>query len=294
MRLTLHQLKVFEAVAKYQSVTIAAKHLHMTQPAVSNIIKQLQIYYRCPLIETWHKKLQLTTYGEVLLKHCKQIEQTLENINEEITLMQGGMAGTIKLSIVSTAKYFVPSLLGEFKKQNNNIHFSLIVSNREEVIKRLMADEDDFVIMSHPPTNKNIEVREFYHDELVVITTPQYLNDFNSISKLADLKNCEWIMRETGSGTRHATEKIFSSYNFIPRIAMEISNTTAIKQLVMANIGLSVVSKQSIQNELKSHSIQCLNLKEFPVKHEWFLVKHPDKKLSPIAEKFYEFVKACC
>ncbi len=151
MRLTLHQLHVFQTVAKFQSVTIAARHLHMTQPAVSNVLRQLQDYYECHLINTVGRKLYITEFGEALLKGCLQIEDILDNTKAALEKLNGGLAGTLKVAIVSTAKYFMPRLLGAFKQSHTNIHIKLSVCNRGEILHRLQQNFDDFIIMSHPP-----------------------------------------------------------------------------------------------------------------------------------------------
>lgn len=289
MRITLHQLNVFMSVAKHRSVTLAAHQLHMTQPAVSNIIKQLEDYYGCALIEVIGRKLSLTAFGKAVVESSRSIQQILTNTQAEIELLKGGLAGTLKVATVSTAKYFVPHLLGIFKKEHTNIHVKLTVTNRQNILQRLKENDDDFVIMSHPPTTPAVDCAEFYDDELVVAASTQYLQ--NTLpTQLANLKNEPWIIREEGSGTRYATERLFKQYKFTPTVEMEISDNEAIKQALIANMGVSVLSKQSIKLELENNLLQCLPIRGFPVTHQWYLVKNKGKALPPIAENFYTFV----
>jgi len=290
MRLTLHQLRVFQAVAEHKSVTIASQHLHMTQPAVSNIVKQLQDYYGCALTEVINRQLTVTAFGKALLTHCKTIEATLNNAQTEIESLKGGIVGTIHVATVSTAKYFVPHLLGKFKQQHSDIHIKLTVCNRQAIIERLQENKDDFVIMSHPPSTLPVDCANFYDDELIVVAAPRYTKKKSQTMRLKELIDAPWIIRENGSGTRYATERVFKKYHFAPLIEMEIGDSEAIKQAVIANMGISIISKQSVKVEIKDKLMVALPVKEFPVKHKWYLVKSKNKTLSPIAKNFYTFV----
>ncbi len=291
MNITLHQLRVFNEVAKLKSVTQAASHLHMTQPAVSNIIRALQTQIETPLIEVLHKRLHVTTAGQLLIEAYLQIEQALEEAKTQIHLVKGALVGTIKIATVSTAKYFIPRLLGAFKTLYPEIHIELKVKNRHEIIERLQDNLDDFVIMSQLPDLMAIDHQDFYEDELVVAASK-----FHPLAKQKslDLKMVaqeSWLIREMGSGTRMAMESILKKYRINPNIQMEIDNNESIKQAIIGNIGISILSHQSIDIEQKAGLIKILDLKEFPIKHKWHLVKSKGKKLSTLANHFYQFVR---
>ncbi len=291
MKATLHQYRVFDTVARLGSVTQAAHELNMTQPAVSNIIRQLENYYDCKLIEIIGRKPSLTPFGKVLVTACQQIEETLNNTQTEINLIKGGLTGTLCVATVSTARYFAPRLLGLFKNKYSDIHIKLTVCNRHEIIKRLKDNADDFVIMSHPPSTMPVDFATFYDDELVIVAPKKFSLECNKKDLLlSDLKNQPWIIREEGSGTRYATENIFKKHRFRPNVEMEISDNEAIKQAIIAGMGISVISKQSIKIELQHKLVKLLNTKGFPVKHTWYLVKNKEKSLPPIAKSFYTFV----
>ncbi len=291
MKITLHQLKVFECVARMGSVTQAAHELHMTQPAVSNIIRQLEEYYDCSLIEVIGRKLSLTVFGQTLVEGCQKLQTTLENTQTQIDLLKGGLTGTLHVATVSTARYFIPRLLGHFKTKYPDIHIKLVICNRHEIINRLSKNLDDFVIMSNPPRNSSVDCANFYDDELVIASSIKHkLSKSKQPIKLSSLKQEAWILREEGSGTRYATENIFRKSRFKPKVEMEISDNEAIKQAIMANIGISVISKQSIKIELSHKLISLIPTTQFPVKHTWYLVKNKGKNLAPIAESFYTFV----
>lgn len=291
MKITIHQLKVFHTVAKVGSVTLASHELHMTQPAVSNIIRQLQDYYDCPLIEVVGRQLSLTPFGQTVAKSYLQLESILNSTATKIELLKGGLSGTLCLAVVSTARYFIPRLLGLFKERYPDVHIKLTVCNRHEMMTRLKDNLDDFVIMSHPPTAIPVDCADFYDDELVVAVPINHpLAALDKPIALSKLNDEAWIFREPGSGTRYAIENMFRKYKFSPMVKMEISDNEAIKQAIMANMGISILSKQSIKVETQHDLIAELNINKFPVKHTWYLVKHRGKALSPIAESFFTFV----
>lgn len=291
MKITLHQLHVFMEVAKRGSVTLAGEQLSITQPSVSNILRQLENYYGCVLTEVVRKKLYLTSAGNILLNGCMQVDACLEKISSEIDLFRGSITGTLRLAIVSTAEYFVPRLLGVFKQKNPSIQIQMKVCNREEIINRLKTNEDDFVIMSQPPDLVQIDCVDFYDDCLVVVASPINPHAKKQKIELQEIGNDGWIAREPGSGTRFAMFNIFQKKNIAPKLAMELGSNESIKQAVMANIGISIISKQSIELELTNNLLSILPVKGFPVQHKWYLIKNKGKMLSPISEKFYFFVK---
>lgn len=291
MNITLHQLRVFYQVAKFQSVTKAAEQLHMTQPAVSNLIRALELQLDAPVIEILHKKLYITEAGKILLTTFEQIDQQLNEAHTQLGLLKGKMVGTIKIATVSTAKYFVPRLLGAFKSLYPDIHIELKVKNRHEIIERLKLNMDDFVIMSQLPEISSIEHHDFLEDELVVAASYQHVKATQKKLSLKMLVNEPWLIRESGSGTRMAMENIFKRYRLRPNIQMEIDNNESIKQAIIGNIGISILSHQSIAVEQKAGLIKILNVVEFPVRHKWHLVKNKGKKLPLVSQKFYDFVR---
>lgn len=290
MKITLHQLQVFEEVAKWQSVTLAARKLHMTQPAISNIIRQLEEYYQCPLTETISKKLYLTAFGKAVLEGAKRIHENLEEVDDKLQQLKGVVAGHLRVAIVSTTKYFMPHLLGIFRDKYPAVKINMVVCNRAEIINRLGENVDDFVIMSQPPSTIPVDCAEFYEDQLVVAAPFDHPLRKKKDLTLKSLSKEPWIIREQGSGTRIAMLNIMKKHHFTPNIEMEISNTEAVKQAIMARMGISIMSKQSILPELKYKALCELSVKGFPFRHEWYLVKNKGKQLSPIAQNFYEFV----
>lgn len=291
MNITLHQLEVFKKVAELNSVTKAAKALHMTQPAVSNVLRLLNEALSNPVIEVINKRVFLTNTGTILLEASHKIKQTLDDVRTQLSIEMGALKGTFKIATVSTAKYFILKMLGAFKKDNPGVTIQLSVKNRDDVLERLKNNQDDFVIMSQLPDNFKVEHYPFYEDELVVASASSHPVAHAKINSLQELKQKSWLIREAGSGTRMAMLNLFKKHRFVPQFEMEIDNNESIKQAIMSNMGLSILSKQSIELEQKVGLIKIIPLKGFPVAHEWYLVKCLGKTLSPIAQQFYDFVR---
>lgn len=290
MNVTLHQLNVLKAVKEHSSITLASHALHITQPAVSNILKQLELSYEYPLTETIGKRVFLTQAGERLVEATEIINCALENASSDINAMHGKLSGTMAVAIVSTAKYFVPRLLGKFRQQYPGVKIKLTVCNRQDAIEILKENASDFLIMSQPPDELAIEKQLFYQDKLIVVASPE--KKFKrKIRTLKDLADEDWIIRESGSGTRIVMKKLFKKYKMLPNITMEVGNNESIKQLIMANMGISIVSKQSIELELQHKLIKILRVEDFPLSHPWYLVRNKGKQSNRLVDEFFLLVK---
>jgi len=290
MRITLHQCHVFECVAQQRSITRAAEIMFLTQPAVSNLIRQLETTFETPLIEVIGKCVHVTPAGQLFLVMCQDVRECLAQFNVELEHLKGGLIGKLRVAVVTTAKYFMPKLLGDFKQQYPDVTIELTVTNREDVIQRLKENRDDFVIMSQPPKGLSVTIKDFYEDRLVVAASPH-----NPLAKkkqvpLPLLKEQSWLIREPGSGTRMAMEQWLRKAKIKLNISMEIGNNESIKQSIMANMGISIIPLQSIELELSVAKLVALKVKGFPVKHEWYMVSNKGKKTSPVTQTFLEFI----
>jgi len=292
MSLTLHQLKTFMAVVEHGGITAAANNLHLTQPAVSIQVKQLEDHYGLPLLEVIGKKVHITEAGKRLYKTAKETHECLNSLEAEVSQIQGCLKGRLSVAGVSTTKYFLPRFLGEFHRQYPHVEISLKISNRGELLERLQNNCDDLVIMSQLPEKVSIVAEQFLEDELVIpVPLDHPLAKKKSIS-LLELKNEPFILREPGSGTRMVMEQLFRKNRLNPRIVMELGSNSAIKQAVIAGFGLSVFSKMSLEQELVLKKLVILDIQGFPVQHCWYAVRLKGKKLSPIATNFLHFLLA--
>jgi DNA-binding transcriptional LysR family regulator len=290
MRLSLHQLNVLLSIKQKMSISLAAKALHMTQPAVSNIVKQLEDLYQTKLTMRVNRQTQLTAAGLILSETAAKIQHLLREADDKIKADENLLNGKLSVAVVSTAKYFVPRLLAAFKRQHPSIRTHLTVDNRRNILNRLKQDLDDIVIMSQPPNDKRFIAQDFYDDKLVVaVSATSKLNRKKTYS-ISELINEDWLMRESGSGTRMAIEKLFKAEKITPNIISEVSNNESIKQLMIAGMGISIVSLQSIELELDNNLLTILPVKGFPKKHAWYMVKKQNNNANITVEAFDEFV----
>jgi DNA-binding transcriptional LysR family regulator len=202
------------------------------------------------------------------------------------------LLGTFKISIVSTAQYFIPKLLGQFHREYPNVEIKLIVTNRESILKRLSDNQDDLVVLSQIPPLIKIVSKPILDDHMVMIAPSNSHLCKRSDIPLRKLDNEDFITREIGSGTRMVMEKIFRQHKLVPKISLELGSGEAVKQAVMFGLGISLVSKNSIEEELKLNKLKILDIHGLPVKHTWYAVYPKNKSLNPIAKKFLSMIDA--
>ena len=293
MSITLNQLKTFLTVVEQGGITLAANTLYMTQPAVSIQIKQLETHFGLPLLEVVGKKIHLTQAGKLLYEAAKEIRNLLTTLETELSNIQGCFKKKLNISAVSTAKYFIPSLLGNFHKLYPDVEIRLKVANRGEVLERLKSNDDDLVVLSQLPKKfpASIVVQKILNDALVVPAPPNHPLAKKQNILFKELKNEPFIAREPGSGTLIAMNKLFNKAKFRPKITMELGSSSAIKQSIIAGFGLSLLSKMSIEQELALKKLVILNIKGFPIQHPWYIVRLKNKKLTPIMVNFIKFLQ---
>ncbi len=290
MHVTLRQMRVFEAVARHLSYTRAAEELFLTQPAVSMQIKQLEENVGLPLFEQLGKRLFLTDAGEEMLRCSRAVSRQLKEAEEIIEDMKGVRRGRLQVVVASTAGYFAPRLLTAFAKEHEGVTISLDLTNRENVLRQVMDNETDLAVMGQPPGEYDLESEPFMENPLVVIAAPDHpLADSKRIP-LKRLQDETFVVREHGSGTRSATERFFREKEISWQYGMEMTSNEAIKQSVMAGMGLGVVSLHTLELELEAGRLAVLNVAGFPIMRNWFLVHRKGKRLSPVAQVFRDFV----
>ena len=287
---SLHHLRVLEAIKTQGSVTAAARILHITQPAVSNILKQLESSYGYPMVETIGKKIYFTKAGLRVLAMAREIDDAVEKAQVDIDRMHQKLSGQLTVTIASTAKYFMPRLLGAFRRLYPAVRIKLQVCNRNDSIESLKKNENDFLVMSQPPEDFPISQQLLYEDELVVAASTDWRVEMGQVS-LSDLADLDWIIREPGSGTRIMMSALFKRAKVTPNIIMEVGNNESIKQLIIAGMGISIISKQSIELELQKNLMKTLPVKNFPLKHPWYLITPKGKAMSELTKKFIIFAK---
>ncbi len=287
---TLHQLKLFEQVARSGSFKKAAEALHLTPPALSIQIRQLEDTLGAALFDRVGRRKYLSAAGREALASCRTIFQELDDMTARLSAMQGEVAGTIRISVVSSAKYFIPHLMGAFRQANAQVRFQLAVANRAQVLERLTDNQDDFVILSHLPSELAVDAVSFMANPLVVVARPDHPMAKDACIDFQRLSKEEFILREQGSGTRFSTEKIFAEHGVPLLCAMELGSSEAVKQGVMAGLGISILSRHCVWMELKGKYLAELPVQGLPCSISWHAVSLTQKRLSPAAQAFIDYL----
>ena len=290
LRLTLRQLEILDAVARCGSFSRASAELHLSQPAVSMQIKQLESTLGIPLFEQIGKRIQLTEAGRETLQATQAIHRELINLEHTLADLQGLKGGSLSVSVASTASYFTARLMALFREIHPDVRVSLNVVNRETLLKHLADNSIDLALMGQPPEGHDLSAQPFMDNPLVVIAAPNHPLAGEHRIPLARLTEEPYVGREPGSGTRDAVEKVFAENGLTLKAAMEMNKNEAIKQAVEAGLGLSVVSLHTVQAELTAQSLCVLDVQGFPLYRQWYLVQRQGKRLGPAAQAFAQFV----
>ncbi len=292
MSFTFKQLKILEAVAKYRSYTLAAKHAHLTQPAVSMQMKQLEDMVGLPLFERLGKQVGLTEAGEELLRYAESIHENMREAREVLQELKGLKRGKLHLTMASTANYFAPQLIAAFRHEFPHVRINLAVTNRSGLLHAMEHNCTDMAIMGQPPKGHALNGIPFMDNPLVVIASPNHFLAQEKKILLKDLADEAFIVREPDSGTRMAAERFFAEHNLELMAGMVMNRSEAIKQAVMAELGLGIVSLHTIEMELALERLVVLNVEHFPIMRQWHIVHRQGKRFAAIPEAFKNFAIA--
>ena len=289
---TLHQLKIFDAVARHLSFARAAEELHLTSPALSIQVKQLADVIGQPLFEQIGKKISLTPAGSASWATCRDVLDRLEQLAQELAAIQGLEKGNLKLATLTTTQYFIPRLLGEFCIKHPGIDATLFMGNREALLERLARNQDDLYILGQPPESLNVVTEAFADNHLVVIASPNH-----PLAKEKDIapsrfRDIPFILREPGSGTRLAAEKFFDQHGVTLKVRMELGSNVAVKQVVADELGIAVLSASTLRSELASGKLAVIDVRGFPLKRKWYMAYPAGKQLTPATKVFMQYLLA--
>jgi DNA-binding transcriptional LysR family regulator len=294
MRVSLHQLRLFRAVAESGSLARAASKVHITQAALSLQLKDLAETLGTTLITRQGRQQQLTPAGELTLRAARRIQETLEQLESELASLKGLQTGHLRIAAATTAEYFVPALLGSFHERFPGIDIELIVANRAEIVARLREQRDDLTVMARPPADLVLVDVPLLENPLVLIASRDHALARCDRLSLADLADEPFVLREAGSGTRLIADAWLKATGFTPKASLALGSNEAIKQAVAAGLGLSIISQLTLKaGELDTLAI--LPVEGFPIPSHWHLVHPENRALSPPAREFMRHaVEAAC
>ncbi|HEY4038346.1 MAG TPA: LysR family transcriptional regulator [Burkholderiaceae bacterium] len=288
--LTIRQLEVLAAVGREGSVTAAAGALHLTQPAVSMQLHQLEEQLELTMFEPVGRRLQITEPGRELVRLAIELLARLDDLEQTARSLRGVGHGRVRLGVVSTAKYFAPRLLAQFLKLHSGLEFKLTVHNRAEIIDQLQSYSIDLGIMGQPPEGLQLEGTAFAPNPLVSIGAPSHPLSLRRGLRPEDLSGQPFIIREAGSGTRNAMDRFFADHDVKVRQVMEADSNETIKQAVMAGIGLGFLSLHTVRPELAAGRIAALDVQGLPLRRQWYVVHSSQRRLTPAAEEFRQYL----
>ncbi|MFY8275370.1 LysR family transcriptional regulator [Pseudoalteromonas sp. SSDWG2] len=287
---TFRQLEILLAVYDGGSVKAASEALFLTQPTVSMQLKKLSEAIGLPLYQQVGRRLHFTDAGLATIKTARQILNSCEELDMHLSNLRGLKSGTLRLACATTAKYFIPHLLGPFCERYPGIDIQFTVANRQQVIERMEQGLDDFYVFSHLPQGLGLEVIEFLSNDLVAIAHADHpLTQQHSVS-LEEFCQHDFLIREKGSGTRFATEAFFQEKGITPNVKMTIASNEAIIHCVLSRLGVSILSAHTLAfGEI--YGVKVINVDALPIQTKWSFSWLQGKALSPLAQEFLEYVE---
>lgn len=287
MNYTLKQLEIFLKVAQLQSVTKAAEALHLTQPAVSIQLKNLQNQFEIPMTEVVGRKIYITDFGKEIADAADQILNQVNAIQYKTRAYKGQLTGRMKISVVSTGKYVMPFFLSDFIRQNPGIDLLMDVTNKNKVVESLEANEVDFALVSILPVKTPVEKLDLLRNKLYLVGNAK--NDLKKKVYDKDIfQHLPLILRESGSGTRQAMSAFIEQNHISVGKKMELTTNEAVKQAILAGLGYSIMPLIGIKSELVNHELEIIAVKGLPIETTWSLIWLKSKNHSPVCLAYLE------
>lgn len=292
MNVTFRQLRLFLALADTGSVSAAAKAMHVTQPTASMQLKDIAQTVGLPLYELVGKKVFLTEAGKELAATARAMFQAWDAFEQTVDGFKGLSRGKLRISVVSTAKYFMPRLIASFCETFPDIDVALEILNRDGVVARLHDNLDDLYIMSMPPAELALTDEVFMPNPIVLIApSGDPLAQCGPIT-LQALAGRRFILREKGSGTRMAADRYFRNMKFRPDIRLELGGNEAVKEAVAGGLGIGIVSRHALHGNAEENGVSTIAVEGFPLPSAWHIVHPAAKRLSPLAQAFRQHLLA--
>lgn len=289
MDYTLHQLQIFLKVAQLGSITKASEELFLTQPAVSIQLKKFQQQFEIPLTEIIGRQVYITDFGREIASAAESILNEVYAINYKTLAYKGKLTGRLRIAVVSTGKYVMPYFLTTFLQRNEGIELLLDVTNKSKVLESMEKNEIDFALVSVLPDSFSIHKLQLLQNKLFLVAGPDFTLPAKPLEKKR-LESMPMIYREFGSGTRLTMERFFDTSGLKVNKRLELTSNEAVKQAVIAGLGVSVMPLIGLHNELLSQQMQIIPVKGLPIISNWNLIWLKQKKLSPVAQAYLDFL----
>jgi DNA-binding transcriptional LysR family regulator len=291
MHFTLQQLIIFHQLVQSKSVTHTAEVLHLTQPAVSIQLKNMQKLFDQKLFETIGKKIYITPFGEDIYLRIRNLIQEAENIQQLTKTNHGVLQGQLKIAVVSTGKYVMPFFISDFLKSNPLVELQMDVSNKQQVMDRLKKNEVDFALISILPEKTHLKKIDLIDNKLFMVGIKQHKSSKKELVKT--LGQCTpLIYREPGSGTRQIMERFIERKKIQPIKPIELTSNEAIKQAILSGMGYSIMPLIGLKNEILDGQLEIIKTPGLPIKTTWQLVWLAEKKNSHLAQSYLEYLKS--
>lgn len=288
--LTLRQLQIFIVASRHASFARAAEELHLTQPAISMQIRQLEGAIGLALFERVGRRLTLTEAGERLTHHASRILGEIKDAEDAMMSLQSADSGSIAVGIVSSATHFAPKLLALYSRQYPKVDVHFSVGNRESLLRLLQDNAIDLALMGRPPAELDTIVEPLACHPQVLIAPVGHPLAGGRRFDLHELRGDTFLLREPGSGTRMAAEEMFRQHLFTPKKVVTLGSNETIKQAVIAGMGVSLISLHTLQLELRSCELALLDVNGTPIERTWQIVHMRTKQLSPTCLVFRRFL----
>ena len=288
--LTLRQLQIFVAAAKNMSFARTAEEMHLTPPAVSMQLKQLEENIGLPLFERSGREVRLTAAGALFVHHAARILGEIKDTEFSLQSLLDAETGQITVGMVSTAKYFMPRLLAGYSRENQGVEVQFMVGNREVILQKLVDNELDLAIMGRMPSEIDATSLPMAVHPYVIVAPPEHPLASAASFDLQELRGETFLLREEGSGSRRVAEEMFKNHLFTPAKTLSLGSNETIKQAVMAGMGVSLISLHTLMLELKTGALRILDVQGTPIERKWYLVHMNGKRLLPSGQRFKSYL----
>lgn len=287
----LVQLRALEAVARLGSFTRAAEELHMAQPTVSVHIRKLTESIGATLLEQSGKCIRLTAAGEQVYAACGQVSQTFATLDEALADLTGLKAGKLRVATTTAGEYLLPPLLAQFVKRHPGIEVSLHVSSRQTVLQRFGADIDDLYLLTSPPRGGTVVTHPILANPLIALAPAEHPLATERDIAFERFAREPLLVREPGSGTRLALEQTYAAHGRQPAIAMELGSNDAIREAMLAGMGVALLYRYSLGFDIDTRGLAVLDVAGLPKDGHWHLVHAASRELSFVAQTFVSFAR---